>query len=180
MSNKFPAPSIKKMSDAVTEQVKLEEGLDDSIKVPSSKGITDPAQIFMNGIDTFADFIKGKVYNGSLAEKQKYQLSFMDSLNDMLSLSDAQLKTVLDHFLITIAKDRRAFEFNNIVAPLFTVEKMRPAEDVARYKRFVLFITLLSEHAGNRQRFIDQFDVVKFVNMYNPVIKQRLTNYIYR
>lgn len=180
MSNKFIPPAVKKLNDAVTEQVTAEESLDTSIKVPAAKPITDAAQIFCTGIDQFAAFLKGELHGGDLAARQKFQLSFFDSLNNMLSLNDAQVKTVLDHFVLTIAKDRTVFEYNNILAPLFTVESKRPAEDVARYKRFMLFITLLSENGGNRDRFVSMFDVVKFVNSFNPVIKQRLSNYIYR
>lgn len=180
-NNSVVPPSVEKRNNAVDLQVGAEKGNDTVIGVSSSNAAAvDASTIYIRGIDDFLLFLKGEKAAGTLEERQKFQRSFFDSVPPMLRLDDNKVKAILDHFLIVVSDNREVFEFSRIVAPLFTLESSLNKEEVERYKRFLLFITLLSDHARDRKRFLAQFDMVKFTNMFDPITKQRLTNYVYR
>lgn len=180
MSNSFEPPKIEKRNNTVSQQVSAQAKMDKVIGVPSEVTVTDAASIYMNGIDTFVKFLRGEHAAGTLEERKKFQLEFFDSIWPMLRLDDAQVKRVLDHFLITITGNPDAFEYSTVLRPLYAVETQRPKQDIEKYKRFILFMITLAENARDRQRFLKQFDMVKFSNSFDPIAKQRLTNYIYR
>lgn len=173
MSNKFKGPEVTKSNDAVTEQIKEEA-------VPLVAQRATPGTIYINGINNFLSFIKNEKFSGSPEERQKFQLSFIDSLEGMLSLDDVELKKTLDHFIKVILENKDVMNYTNILAPQKAVNSKRSEQVMEQYKRFMLFIMMLADHAKDRKRFQAYFDVTKFINMFNDTIKQRLTNYIYR
>lgn len=97
----------------------------------------------------------------------------------ILELDDVKVKAILDYFVTSIVEAPTLFNYDKILAPLFTLESSLPAEEVTRYKRFMLFIIMYSENARDKRRFLENYDMVKFENMFNPVAKQRLHNYVY-
>lgn len=178
MSDKFTTPKIEKRVNAVDQQVASEATLDTSMKVPTQKVTTDVVDIYKQGIDGFREFLAGN-FSGDLEARKKFQRDFMRTVWGALELNDAQVKAVLDYFVVTIAENPNLFGYDNIVAPLFPLESSLPAEEVLRYKRFMLFIVMYSENARDKRRFLEKYDMVKFENMFNPVAKQRLHNYVY-
>ncbi|AEV89532.1 hypothetical protein OBP_095 [Pseudomonas phage OBP] len=175
MGNAFEPPKVDKRQNAVAVQVAAEVKEAEAPRVP-----TTPATIYKNGIDTFVRFLKGEVFGGSLEERKKYQLQFVDSIWPMLELSDALLKDILDHFVIQIVENKDVFNYNSVCAPLFSVESDRATDVMTRYKQFMLFIIMYAENARDRQRFLAMYDVPRFTNTLTPIAKQRLTNYVYR
>lgn len=180
MSNNFEAPKISKLNNAVAEQTAAEEKMDKSTKVPTERVVQDPVDIYKNSIDGFTNFLAGKLANGNLEERQKFQLDFFDNLFLMLKLDETRLKQILDYFVIQIVQNRHLYNDGAVLAPLYTVEPKRPAQDVLKYKRFILFILNYAENAKDRPRFLANYDVVKFASMFSPEIKVKLTNYVYR
>lgn len=178
MGDKYNAPKIEKLSNAVEEQVAQEAKLDTSLKVLTEKVPTDAVGIYQQGITAFKDFLAGN-FEGNLETRKKFQRDFIRGLWNILELTDVQVKAILDHFVITIAENPQTFDYNNIIAPLFAIESDMPSEEATRYKRFMLFMTMYAEHARDRKRFLEKYDMVKFENMFNPVAKQRLHNYVY-
>lgn len=180
MSDNFAPPTIKKLDNAVAAQVASEEKMDKSLKVPTEKVTTDPTTIYKNGIDNFTKFLAGEIHSGSLEERIQFQMSFLDDLWLMLKLDEQSLKIVLDYFVVQIIENRHLYSDGTIAAPLYRVEPLRSAQEILKYKRFLLFITTFADHARDRQRFLQQFDVAKFGAMFGPEIKQKLSNYVYR
>lgn len=178
MSDKFTTPKIEKRVNAVDEQITAETTLDTSMKVATQKPTTDVVDIYKQGIDGFRDFLAGTV-TGDLETRKVLQRDFMRTIWGALELNDAQVKAILDHFVVTISESPNLFSYDNIVAPLFPLESSLPSEEVLRYKRFMLFIVMYSENARDKRRFLENYDMVKFENMFSPVAKQRLHNYVY-
>jgi hypothetical protein len=175
MGNSYETPKVEKRNNAVAVQVATEKKEAEAPKVPVT-----PATIYKNGIDDFILFLKGEKFAGTLEERQKFQLSFVDSIWPMLELSDPLLKQILDHFVVKIVENPLEFNFNKVVAPLFSVETQRAKDVMDRYKQFMLFIIMYAENARDKQRFLALYDVPKFTNTLTPVAKQRITNYVYR
>lgn len=180
MSNNFEAPKLKKLDNAVAAQEAAEEKMDKSTKVPTERVVTDPVDIYKNGIDEFTKFLAGEIHAGNLEQRNKFQLDFFDNMFAMLKLDEDRLKSCLDYFVIQVVQNRHLYTDGTIVAPLYHVEPKRPAADVLKYKRFMLFLITFAEYAKDRPRFLANYDVVKFASMFSPEIKQKLTNYVYR
>lgn len=180
MSNSYSPPKLEKRANTVAKQTADREVADMVIGVASQPQPTDAASIYITNISAFVKFLRGEEGSGTPDERRRYQLRFLDSIWAMLRLEDPQVKRILDHFLITIGENPDVFEYNNVLRPLYSCENERPAQDVTKYKRFMLFMITLSAHARDRQRFLKQFDMTKFSNMFDPITKQRLTNYVYR
>lgn len=175
MGNSYEAPKVEKRKDVVTQQVAAEVK---AAEVPAAP--VTPATIYKNGFNDFVLFLKGEKFAGELETRQQFQLNYIDGLWAMLELPDATLKQILDHYVVTIMENHSLFEYHNVLAPLFTVEGKRASDVMDRYKRFMMFIIMYAENARNRGRFLEMYDVPKFVNMLTPTAKQRITNYIYR
>lgn len=180
MGNAYQPPKLEKRENTVVKQVKDEAQADRVLGVSSVNVQMSADDIYKKNITDFASFLKGEIAAGTLEERQKFQRTFFNSIPAMLRLSDAQVKAVLDHFLRTIAENRQVFDYSNVLSPLYTIESQLNKVEVERYKRFMLFIILLSDNARDRQRFLANFDMTKFTSMFDPVTKQRLTNYVYR
>lgn len=172
----YVKPTVEKLSTAINEQVKEEVAQ----PVGGTPVNVTAVDIYKEAIDNFRKFINGEIYNGDLEERKKFQRSFITSVWGMLELNDAQVKEVLDYFIKTINDFPGIFEYNKIAAPLFTIESTLAASEVKRYTRFLVFITLFAENARNRELFRSQFDMPKFEQLFSPVAKQRLHNYVYR
>lgn len=179
MSNRYSPPQIEKRNNAVEEQVAAEENMDKSTGVPTEKVPTDAVGIYKQGIDKFKEFLGGN-FEGNLDDRKKFQRDFIRNCWSMLELSDAQVKEIMDHFIVTIAENRDLFDYNKLIAPLFSLESELPSTETERYKRFMLFVTMLSENAGDRNLFLQRYDMVRFENMFSPTAKLRLHNYVYR
>lgn len=180
MGNQYKPPQVEKRNNTVAHQVDQDKDNDNTIGVSSKSFIRTPEAIYQENISTFTKFLKGEVYGGSLEERQKFQLDFFKSIPAILRLDQHKVKAILDFFVIEIAKNRETYEYSKVLAPLFKLESKLPGEDVARYKRFMLFITMLSDNARNRDRFRAQFDTVSFANMWDAVAKANITNYVFR
>lgn len=180
MGNSYQPPKLEKLDNTVIKQINDEASADRVIGVSSTNMQMAADDLYKKNITEFAQYLNGEIHSGTLEERQKFQLDFFNSVPAMLRLDDAKVKAILDHFLITISENRGVFEYSTLVAPLFTLASKLPTAELDRYKRFMLFITMLSDNARDRQRFLANFDMVKFTNMFDPVTKQRLTNYIYR
>lgn len=175
MGNSYETPKVEKRNNTVAVQVAAEEVVATTPREPVT-----PATIYKNGIDTFVEFLKGNVFAGSLEERKKFQLQFVDSIWPMLELPAQYLKPVLDHFVMAIVENKDVFNFSNVVAPLYSVEQDRAADVMDRYKQFILFMIMYAENARDRQRFLAMYDVRKFANSLTPNAKQNITNYVYR
>lgn len=176
MGNAFSAPKLEKRDNSVEVlQPQEDTNIPGTARVP-----TGPADIYKTGLDDFASFLKGNLFAGNLEQRKSFQKGFVKGIEPMMRLDYPLVKEILDYFLKLINTNRDAFDYNHIVAPLYTVEPELPAQEVLRYKRFMLFIVLLAEHAKDRQRFIAGFDVVKFAAMFDEKSKQNITNYVYR
>lgn len=180
MGNQYKPPQVEKRNNTVAHQVDQDKDNDNTIGVSSAPFIRTPESIYQENIDNFTKFLKGEIHGGSLEERQKFQLSFFKNIPALLRLDAQKVKVILDHFLIEISKNRDVYEYSKILAPLFKLESKLPAEDVARYKRFMLFITMLSDNARNRDRFRAQFDTVTFANMWDAKANQNIINYVFR
>lgn len=180
MGNSYKPPEVEKRNNTVVKQVNDESTADRTIGISSTNAARDASDIYKKNIDQFSEFLQGKTHSGTLEERQKFQLDFFKGLPEMLRLDDAKVKAILDHFLITIAENRTAFEYSSVMAPMFTLKSRLPAADVERYEKFMLFITMFSDNARDRKRFLAMFDMTKFTNMFDPITKQRLTNYVHR
>jgi hypothetical protein len=178
MSDKFTAPKVEKRVTAVNEQIAQEAEMDNSMKVLTQKGPTDVVDIYKEGIDNFRNFLAGN-FSGDLEARKEFQRNFMRTIWAILELDDVKVKAILDYFVTSIVEAPALFNYDKILAPLFTLESSLPAEEVTRYKRFMLFIVMYSENARDKRRFLENYDMVKFENMFNPVAKQRLHNYVY-
>lgn len=178
-NSNYTPPNVERRNNAVDEQGASEEKMDRSTGVPTEKVNTDVVSIHKSGIDDFRSFLAGDKYAGNLEERQKFQRDFMRSIWSMLELSQAQVKEIMDHFVITIAESPDMFKFENICAPLYSIESSLPADEVLRYKRFLLFITMYAENARDRARFLELYDMVKFEAMFGPTARQRIHNYVY-
>lgn len=180
MGNSYEPPKLEKRENTIVKQVKDEAQADRVLGVSSVNMQMSAEDLYKKNITEFADFLKGNISSGTLEERQKFQRTFFNSVPAMLRLSDNQVKIILDHFLLTIAENRDVFDYSQVLAPLRSIESQLNKVEVERYKRFMLFITMLSDNARNRQRFLANYDMVKFTSMFDPITKQRLTNYVYR
>lgn len=176
MSDKFSPPKMEKRNTAVAEQVATEK---ESIVINAS-GPQTAVDIYKSAIDEFVKFLKGEVAAGSLDERRKFQKSFVKSTVGMLDLDYQDTKAVLDYFLVTVSEEQNAFSWNNVLAPLASIEGAMSNSDLNRYKQFILFITLLSEHARNRTQFTQMFDMTKFEASFPLKARTNLHNYVYR
>ncbi|WNV45853.1 hypothetical protein [Aeromonas phage AerS_266] len=176
------APDIAVRSDVVTEQSKKVEGMDTALGIPTEKIPTTPATIYKNGFDKFVLFLKGEVKNGSQEERNDFQLSFMKDIVNLLQIDGNQAHEVLDHWIVTIAANKAAFGQNSLLAPLYVIEKekLAPISEIDRYKKFMLFMTMLSANIKVRDHFISNFDVAKLVHLFPGAAAQTLNNYAYR
>lgn len=174
MSSSYTPPSVSKRTSAVEKQIEEE-----TVTVEETKPVTTE-DIYKEAIDKFVLFVKGDLYSGQVEQRTAFQLSFIDSVNNMLKLDEMKLKTVLDYFVKTIATNRTILNDSDIISPLYSVESLKPAQDILRYKRFMVFLITYSDNVKDKQRFLANFDVAKFANMFGEVIKQNLINYVYR
>lgn len=177
MSNSFNKPTIETRESAVATDVPVAATAD---TVVGTERETTPATIYKNAITDFKDFLNGSKSSGDLAERKRIQKVFIKNLWKALELEDNQVKEILDHFLITIAENKDTFSDDKIIAPLYALEGDMAASELTRYKRFMVFITTLSEYARNRTQFLSRFDMTRFEAMFSPAAKVRLHNYVYR
>lgn len=180
MGNGYKPPQVEKRQTAVNIQADQDKAGDKVIGVTSQPVVSTPEELYKKNITNFTAFLKGEIHGGNPEERQKFQLDFFRTVFNILRQDQHRVKTILDHFLIEIAKNRDAYEYSKVLAPLFKLESKLPADEVARYKRFMLFITMLSDNAKNRDRFRAQFDTVSFANMFDPVANQNIINYVFR
>ncbi|QDB70254.1 hypothetical protein CF8_0086 [Aeromonas phage CF8] len=175
-------PIVETRQDVIAEQSAKVESMDTSTKVPTEKVPVTPATIWKNGFNLFVDFLKGDHLSGDLIKRPLFQAEFMDSIPRILELDQNLAHEVLDHWLITIAENRRTFGQNQLFVPLYAVEKdkMRPISEIARYKMFLVFMVMLSDNAQVKSKFIANFDVAKLVHEFSGKAAQTLNNYIYR
>lgn len=180
MGNGYKPPQVEKRQTTVEIQANQDAAGDKVIGVSSQPVINTPEAIYKKNIQTFTAFLKGEVNGGTLEERQKFQLDFFHSVFALLRLDQHRVKSILDFFLIEISENRKVYEYSSILSPLFKLESKLPANEVACYKRFMLFITMLSDNARQRDRFRAQFDTMTFANMFDPVAKQNIINYVMR
>jgi hypothetical protein len=177
MGDNFTPPKVEKRQNAVTAQVEAEQ---QNTQENETRVVNGPVDIYKNGIDDFVKFLKGEIAAGTLEERRNQQKSVIKTCWGMLEMDYAQCKEALDYFLITVGKNQNAFEWNNVLAPLSTLEGLINASELVRYKRFIMFITLLSEHARSRDTFTQMFDMTKFTAMFATKAAQNLHNYVHR
>lgn len=175
MSDKFSPPKMEKRNTAVAEQTATEQ---ESIVINAAPQTA--VDIYKSAINEFVKFLKGEVAAGSLDERRKFQKSFVKSTVGMLELDYTDTKAVLDHFLVTVGSEQNAFSWNNVLAPLASIEGAMSSSDLNRYKQFIMFISLLSEHARNRTLFTQMFDMTKFEASFPLKARTNLHNYVYR
>lgn len=180
MGNAYKPPELKKMETSVEALQPKENLMDTSIGRPTEKsGVVAPVDIYKESIDKFLELLNGTL-SGSLEDRTKFQQNFIKNLEPMLMLDDNLVKQILDYFIITIVKNRDSFNYNKLLAPCYVLEGKMNAQELTRYKRFLDFITTLADNAKDRPRFIANYDVAKFAAMFNPVARQRITNYVHR
>lgn len=180
MGNSYTPPQLQKQKTSVEELQPKQDLMDTSIGRPAEKsGVVVPADVYKASIDKLTLLLKGEL-SGDLATNTKFQQNFIKNLEPMLSLDDNIVKAVLDHFITVIVKNRQAYNYNKVLAPVYPLEGKMSEQDLTRYKRFMDFITCLAEHAKDRRRFVANYDVTKFAAMFGPVAKQRITNYVHR
>lgn len=182
MSKAYTPPATASSKTAVAEQAAVEQRMDKSIKVPTEIVPTTPATIFQNGINNFVKFLKGEFKSGSPEERAKFQCEFINNTIQMLSMSSAETNKVLDHFIITILENPVQFGQSEIFTPLYLVEKekMKPADEIVRYKQFMSFMIGLAKNAKNRQRYVANIDLRKLLAMFPPVPAGNLQEYLHR
>lgn len=176
MGDNFNPPKIEKRNNAVAEQTTEAQ----ETKTTTAREVNSPVDIYKNGIDEFVKFLKGEIAGGTLDERRAQQKKAIQTCWGMLDLDYAQTKESLDYFLITVGQNQNAFEWSNILAPLNALEGKMSASEITRYKRFMVFITLLSEYARNRTQFTQMFDMTKFEAMFPAKSRENLHNYVYR
>lgn len=178
----YKPPVIDTRSDVVTDQSKKMGEMDKTLGVPTEVVPTTPATIYKNGFDKFILFLKAEFKNNSQEERNDFQISFMKDIVNLLQIDQNQAHEVLDHWVVSIAENKAAFGQNSLFAPLYSIEKekLAPAADIDRYKKFMLFMTMLSANIKVRDHFISNFDVSKLVHMFPANAAQTLNNYAYR
>ncbi len=180
MGNSYTPPALQKQNTSVEELQPKESLIDTSIGMPTQKsGFVGPADTYKESIDKLTTLLQGKL-SGDRQVNTEFQMNFIKNLEPMLSLDDNLVKEILDHFVITIVKNRDTYNYNKVLAPVYVLEGKMSEQDLTRYKRFMDFITIFAENARDRQRFIANFDITKFAAMFGPVARQRLTNYVHR
>lgn len=177
MGDNFTPPKIEKRDNAVQLQADAEQ---QNTQQNEKRTVEGPVDIYKNGIDEIVLFLKGEMAAGTLDERRTMQKSIIQNCNDMLELDYAQCKEVLDYFLITVGKNPNVFEWSNVLKPLNAIEGKMSTSDITRYKRFILFISLLSEHARTRTTFTQMFDMTKFESMFPEKARQNLHTYVFR
>lgn len=177
MGDNFNPPKIEKRNNTVDTQVAAEE---QNTQTNEVRTVTSAVDVYLNAIDDFVKFLKGEIGAGSLDERRNIQKSFLDSTWGYLRLDYPDMKKVMDYLLVTIKNNPNEFAWNKVVAPLSTLEGKINATDIERYKRFVVFATLLSEYTRNRNQFTQMFDMTKFEAMFSGQAKTNLHTYVYR
>ncbi|UOX39620.1 hypothetical protein [Aeromonas phage ZPAH34] len=175
-------PVVETRSNVVEEQTDKVKGMDTALGVPTEVIPTTPATIYKNGFDKFILFLKGEYKNSSPEERTDFQIAFMKDIVNLLQIDGNQAHEVLDHWVVKIAENKPVFGQNSLYAPLYEIEKQKlaPAMDIDRYKKFMLFMVMLSANIKVRDQFINGFDVAKLVHMFPANAAQTLNNYAYR
>lgn len=174
MGNNYSPPKVDKVNNAVEEQVRSEQSS------PIIAAEFTPVDLYKEVIDNFIKFLKKEIHNGNLEERQAFQRQFINSVWAMLKLDDSQVKPILDHFVVSISENKDVFDFSNVLAPLYSIEKTTSSTVTDRYKKFMMFIITFSENAKRRQVFLSKFDMTKFESLFEPVSRERIHNYVYR
>lgn len=177
MGNNYTPPEVEKVGSAIEAQTA--EQVNESAVIVGRE-VKTAADVYKNSIDDFVKFLNGELYAGSLTERRKFQIDFINSIQNFLELDYEQTKEVLDYFLITIGANKDAFDWNKLVAPVASIEGITGAVVLTRYKRFMLFITLLSDYAKVRTQFTNMFDMTKFEAMFSQKARENLHTYVYR
>lgn len=177
MGDNFNPPKIEKRNNTVDDQVATDE---QNTQETKTREVTSPVHVYMNSIDEFVKFLKGEIGAGNLDERRAIQKSFLDSVWGYLRLDYKDMKEVMDYFLITVKANPNEFAWNKVVAPLSTLEGVVNSTDITRYKRFIMFVTLLSEYTRNRNQFTQMFDMTKFEAMFNGQARSNIHTYVYR
>lgn len=182
MGKDFTPPKVHTSETAVQQQTVAVESMDKSLKVPTEKVPTTPATIYQNGLNNFVKFIKGEFKSGNVKERAEYQCEFMDTIVPMLSMDTAETSKVLDHFIVTVLENPVQFGQSEIFGPLFVVEKekMKPADEIHRYKQFMTFMTSLAKNAQNRPRFVANVDMRKLLSLFPQPAQANLQEYCFR
>lgn len=181
--SKAHVPPVVDVSKTAVEQQKVVVGqMDTSLKVPTEKVPTTPATIYQNGIDNFVKFIKGEFKSASLQERSNYQCEFMGTIVQMLSIDSEEVAKVLNHFISVVITNPVQFGQSEIFAPLYVVEKekMKPADEIIRYKQFMTFMVSLAKNAQNRQRFVANVDMRKLLSLFPKKAADNLQEYCFR
>lgn len=177
MGNNFTKPTVQKRENAVEQQMTAEQ---ENVQQNSERVVGTPVDIHKNGIDMFVKFLKGEFGGGQIQERRKYQKDFIQTVWTALEMDYQNTKQVLDYLLITINKEKEAFEWSTVIAPLASLEGVLGNGELERYKRFMMFITLLAQYAKNRAQFTRMFDMTKFESMFPATSRQNLHTYVYR
>lgn len=177
MGDNFTPPKIERRSNTVDAQAETDQ---QNTQEQETRQVSSPVHIYQNAIDDFTKFLKGEIGAGSLEERQKIQKSFLESVWGFLKLDYPDMKEVMDYFLIKIKQYPNDFAWDKITAPLAVLEGKVNATDLLRYKRFIMFASLLSEYARNRNQFTQMYDMTKFEAMFSGQAKTNLHTYVYR
>ena len=177
MGDNFTPPKIEKRNNTVENQQVAET---ETTTEQMGRIVNGPQDIYKNGIDDFVSFLKGEIGGGTVEERQNNQKSFLKTVWGMLELDYPQAKECLDYLLIKVKEEQNIFEWSKVLAPLRSLEGIVSATEIARYKRFMTFITLLSEHVRDRTTFTKMFDMTKFESQFSEKARTNLHTYVYR
>jgi hypothetical protein len=177
MGDNFNPPKIERRNNTVDTQAETDQ---QNTQAQETRQVTSPVHIYQNGIDEFTKFLRGEIGGGSLEERQKIQKSFLESVWNFLKMDYSNMKEVMDYFLVTVKQNPNEFAWDKIISPLAVLEGTVNSTELTRYKRFMMFATLLSEYARNRNQFTTMFDMTKFEAMFNGQARTNLHTYVYR
>lgn len=175
MSRAIERPKIDILPNVVEEQQKQEV-----VKAAEPVKEVTPVEIMKGEIDKFTKFLSGETSVPDEAKRKAIQISFIKTIENILNMSNENSVQVLTHFVRVINENRTVYTDSNVLGPVYSIRYEVSGDVLARYKSFITFILTYASNLQNRQRFLQLFDVTKFINSYPAKQAENLNMFIYR
>lgn len=202
MGNDFKAPEVEKVIKTVISPAPLREVKEvpapyaSSVKALSEEPTFKPDVADIVKVADMLDF-KGDavsdVFKAALArytsiilkqrsvkDLQHEQVSFMETVNNSLSLEFKQYAMVTDYFIEFINKNPEAFSKKKIFSLLAGVGSKYNETGKRRFTYYMTALTTLATAGVNRKRVSSMVDINTLVQSFTPKAKQNITTYFIR
>lgn len=179
---KYTPPVVEETTSAVAVQKEAEQVAPTIAGVMTAERDVSVTGIYKSGIDDLVKFLKHELSAGTPEVRGDYQAKVMDNMYNICMLDPADAAVVLDHLVVTIARNQAVFNQNEVFAALYNVEsqRKRPQAAIDRYKWFMTFFIGLAKNIRMRAQYVASHDITKFLAMYPEKARQSLSQYIYR